>query len=143
MVKNITKLDTKKRNFLKALKESLGIVTTACDSLNISRTTYYTWLNNDSEFKNQVDDIQNIALDFAESALHKQIKNGNHISTIFYLKTKGKKRGYSEHLQPEKNIKTTGYVVQSEPVSIENWEKMGAISQEWINTAHEQLKLLD
>jgi len=41
-------------------------------------------------------DIENIALDFAESQLHKQIKEGNSTSTIFYLKTKGKKRGYIE-----------------------------------------------
>ena len=88
MIRNITKLDTKKRNLLKALKESLGIVTTACDSLKISRTTYYTWLNNDSELKKQVDDIQNIALDFVETALYKQIKEGNHISTIFLSQNK-------------------------------------------------------
>ena len=37
-----------------------------------------------------------MALDFAESQLHKQIQNGEVSSTIFYLKTKGKKRGYIE-----------------------------------------------
>jgi hypothetical protein len=37
-----------------------------------------------------------VALDFAESQLHKQIQSGEVSSTIFYLKTKGKKRGYVE-----------------------------------------------
>lgn len=37
-----------------------------------------------------------IALDFAESELFKQIKEGNITGVIFFLKTKGKKRGYIE-----------------------------------------------
>jgi hypothetical protein len=41
-------------------------------------------------------DIDNVALDFAESCLHKQIAKGNPLSTIFYLKCKAKKRGYIE-----------------------------------------------
>ena len=40
--------------------------------------------------------LKNIALDFAESQLHSQIKDGSTSATIFYLKTKGKKRGYVE-----------------------------------------------
>ena len=40
--------------------------------------------------------MENITLDFAESQLHNQIKSGNTSATIFYLKTKGKKRGYVE-----------------------------------------------
>jgi hypothetical protein len=48
------------------------------------------------KFKKEVDDIQNVALDFAESQLHKQIQEGNTTATIFLLKTKGKKRGYIE-----------------------------------------------
>lgn len=139
MINNITKLDSKKRNLLKALKESLGIVTTACDSLSISRTTYYNWLNNDHEFKEQVDDIQNIALDFVESALYKQIKQGNHISTIFYLKTKGKKRGYSEYVQIDSNVNSSGYIVQTEPLSMEQWLKMGEQSQQMITESIKQL----
>ena len=54
------------------------------------------WMENDSQYKKAVKDIENVALDFAESQLHQQIKGGNPTSTIFYLKTKGKKRGYIE-----------------------------------------------
>tara|TARA_R100001244_G_scaffold70676_1_gene57316 strand:+ start:411 stop:770 length:360 start_codon:yes stop_codon:yes gene_type:complete len=86
----------KKESILKALEASLGVVTVACRKANIPRSTFYKWLNEDEEFAKQVKDIENIALDFAESQLHEQIGNSNTAATIFYLKTKGKLRGYIE-----------------------------------------------
>jgi len=55
----------------------------------------------DEDYKAAVESISDIALDFAESQLHKQIKDGEVSSTIFYLKTKGKKRGYIEKTEVE------------------------------------------
>ena len=81
---------------LKALEKSLGVVTVACRKSEIPRSTFYKWLNEDKQFAKDVSDIENIALDFAESQLHEQIGNANTAATIFYLKTKGKKRGYIE-----------------------------------------------
>ena len=89
----------KKENLLKALEKSLGIVSTACVSIGISRTTYYKYYNEDKEFKQSVDSIGDIALDCAESQLFELIKEKNVTAIIFYLKTKGKKRGYVEKLQ--------------------------------------------
>ncbi len=85
-----------KKALLEALEKTLGIVTTACKAVGVSRVTYYDYYKTDKEFKASVDDLSNVALDFAESQLHKQIKDGIPSSTIFYLKTKGKKRGYIE-----------------------------------------------
>lgn len=85
-----------KKALLEALEKSLGVVTTACKAVSLSRKTFYTYYHEDGEFRRAVDDIENIALDFAESQLHKQIQNGEVTSTIFFLKTKGKKRGYVE-----------------------------------------------
>ena len=86
----------KKETILKALEKSLGVVTVACKSADVPRSTYYKWLKEDEEFAKEVKDIENIALDFGESQLHKQIGDGNTSATIFFLKTKGKKRGYIE-----------------------------------------------
>jgi hypothetical protein len=86
----------KKESILQALESSLGVVTVACKAADVPRSTYYKWLNEDEEFAKQVQDIENIALDFGESQLHQQIGDGNTSATIFFLKTKGKRRGYVE-----------------------------------------------
>jgi len=86
----------KKEAVLKALESSLGVVTVACRKLDLPRSTFYKWLKEDEQFAREVKEIENIALDFAESQLHEQISDGNTSATIFYLKTKGKKRGYVE-----------------------------------------------
>jgi len=86
----------KKESILKALESSLGVVTVACKSADVPRSTYYKWINEDDEFAAAVKDIENIALDFGESQLHKQIGEGSTSATIFFLKTKGKRRGYIE-----------------------------------------------
>jgi len=93
---NLTKTDINKKAMVEALEKSLGIVTTACKQVGIARVTHYEWLKDDPEYKAAVESIADLALDFAESQLHKQIQNGEVSSTIFYLKTKGKKRGYIE-----------------------------------------------
>jgi len=96
-----TKTDILKRNLLEALEKSLGVVTTACKIVDCNRSTFYKYYNNDQDFKSSVDELQNLTLDFAESQLHQQIKDGNTTATIFYLKTKGKKRGYVERKEVE------------------------------------------
>lgn len=85
-----------KKAFLEALEKTLGVVTDACKKVKIARRTVYDWRERDPEFKAEMDSINEVSLDFAESALFKQIKEGNVTATIFYLKTKGKKRGYVE-----------------------------------------------
>ena len=89
----------KKESILKALEKNLGVVTLSCRKADIPRSTFYKWLKTDEEFAKQVKDIDNVDLDFAESELFKQIQNGIPASTIFYLKTRGKKRGYIERTE--------------------------------------------
>jgi hypothetical protein len=85
-----------KKAVLIALEKSLGVVTAACKQAGVGRTQFYEWLRTDEEFAKQVEDIRDVTLDFAESALYQQIKKGNTSATIFLLKTKGKGRGYIE-----------------------------------------------
>jgi hypothetical protein len=92
----MNKTEQHKKAIIEALEKHLGIVTTACRIVGVGRTTFYGWLKEDEEFAKQVEDIQNVALDFAESKLHNQIDANNTSATIFYLKTKGKGRGFVE-----------------------------------------------
>ncbi len=92
----MNKTEHSKRAMISALEKSLGVVTTACKSAGISRTQFYEWLKVDPFFAEEVISIEDIALDFAESQLHKQIQDGNTPATIFLLKTKGKRRGFVE-----------------------------------------------
>ena len=93
----------KKEKFIKQLSENLGNVTETCKELNIGRRTYYNWRELDEEFKEKCDNVPEELLDMAENSLLSEIKDntskGHTTATIFYLKTKGKKRGYNESLQ--------------------------------------------
>lgn len=97
----LNKSDTKKATMLEALERALGIVSTAANSVGISRSTHYEWMKKDPDYRDAVKMIEDRTLDFAESHLHKLIQEGNPAATIFFLKTKGKKRGYVERQEIE------------------------------------------
>ena len=107
----------KKNAMLKALESTLGVVTSACEVVGIDRRTHYRWLQEDEAYRMQVESLTDLAVDFAESQLFELIKGAhrevstpdgeviriqdapNTSATIFYLKTRGKKRGYVERTE--------------------------------------------
>ena len=116
--------EDKKRNkerLLKALEASLGVVTDACKKVKLSRQTFYKYLKEDPDFKAAVLELEEVALDTAESALFNQIKEGNVTSIIFYLKTKGRRRGYVER---QEISGPDGGPVQTEALNSLNLEKL-------------------
>lgn len=95
-----------KKNLLLALEQSLGVVTTACRMVGCQRAAHFNFMKVDPDYKAAYESLADVALDFVESHLHKQIKNGEVASTIFYLKTKGKARGYIERVENAVVIRT-------------------------------------
>jgi hypothetical protein len=91
---------------LEALRSTLGIVSPALIKANVSRFAYYDWLKSDEDFRKEVDQVAELALDFAESKLHKLIKDEIPSAVFFYLKTKGKGRGYIERQEIEQKSDT-------------------------------------
>lgn len=91
-----TNMDIQKRAMIEALEKSMGIVTTACKAVGIARSTHYNWYADDEAYRKATDETVNVALDFAETHLYRQIESDVPASTIFFLKTKGKGRGYVE-----------------------------------------------
>ena len=110
-----THSDILKKKLLEALEKSLGVVTTACKSAQVARSTFYDYMAKYPEFKKSVEDISEIALDFAESKLHQQISEGNTTATIFYLKTKGKKRNYIERQEIQHDAKLESKLIEWKP----------------------------
>lgn len=112
-----TKQDTQKKAsnsllksaMVQAMEKSLGIVTTACRNVGIGRDTHYRWMRDDNEYRQQIESIEGMALDLAESKLHEEILGGNTAAIIFFLKTKGKKRGYVEKQEVETTIKSPDF----------------------------------
>jgi len=90
------KTDKKKAMMLEHLEKSLGIASVSCKAVGISRTIHYDWLKTDAEYKKAVDELLEVSLDMAETSLLNQIRDKNTSATIFYLKTKGRNRGYIE-----------------------------------------------
>jgi hypothetical protein len=117
-----TKTDIRKKNLIEALEKTLGIVTKACKMVDVARSTFYKWYEDDKEFAKAVDGVGEIALDYVESKLFEKIdgvtigkeKDGetfiydtppSDTAIIFYLKTKGKKRGYIERTETDLTTK--------------------------------------
>ena len=94
----------KKDKVLKFLEESRGIVSYACKNAGISRQTFYMWCREDKKFKQAVDDISEENIDIVESKLLNKIQDNDLTAIIFFLKTKGRKRGYVEKTEIEGDI---------------------------------------
>ena len=116
------KTDINKKLMLEALKSNLGIVSKSCEAVEISRDTHYRWLKEDKEYCEAVSELNERSIDFAEGQLFNlmagakkqvvtnqgnvvEIKDApNATAIIFYLKTKGKNRGYIERIETELSV---------------------------------------
>jgi hypoxanthine phosphoribosyltransferase len=106
------KKEQQQEAMLKALQATLGVISAACDLTGIARTTFYTWIKEDPEFKAAYEAMNNEALDFVESKLFERIRAGSDLLIKFFLSTKGKERGYVErhevkNLDPITEVKVT------------------------------------
>lgn len=86
----------RKKAFLMALVKCHGVISDACKAAGVARTTVYGWVDRDPEFAQALNVIEDESIDFAESMLFKNIARGYEASIIFFLKTRGRGRGYDE-----------------------------------------------
>ena len=104
-VQSVQNTDKKKKDFLISLKKNNGNISEACESANIGRQTYYDWIEKDNGFKQDCENVQEALIDLAECKLIENIEGNENTAIIFYLKTKGKKRGYIEKQEIDTNIR--------------------------------------
>lgn len=85
-----------------AIKKNAGIVKGIIDSLKkeygieVSRNAIYNRKSRDKEIADAFTEAEENVADIAENRLITAINEGELKAVIFYLKTKGKKRGYTE-----------------------------------------------
>ena len=74
-------------------------VSATCTALGIARKTFYEWKNERPELSEKISDADEALIDFTESKLMYNIEQGDNTCIIFFLKTKGRKRGYIERTE--------------------------------------------
>jgi hypothetical protein len=102
----LSEADNRKQTLLAALRETRGIVSLACARAGVARRTFYNWLDTDADFRRSVEDVNEEAVDFVEGKLLERIEAGAEKSIIFFLKTRGRKRGYRENGSSENQMLT-------------------------------------
>lgn len=102
--------DVAQRDFLNALENARGLVSLAAKMSGVSRITHYSWLKKYPEYVERVNEITDRNLDEVENVLLEKIFNDRDTTAIiFYLKTKGKARGYVEQTPNFVNVNVTGF----------------------------------
>ena len=94
-------LTPKQKLFLKAFKKHATNISRACEIVGIARKTHYEWKSRNVTYKEEIEAIEEAMIDFAEGMLYKNMKDGKESSILFFLKTRGKKRGYIEKQEIE------------------------------------------
>jgi len=79
-----------------ALNQTAGNIASAARALGASRSTIYRFIENSPTLQQVLVDAREELVDIAESALRREVLNGNITAIIFTLKTQGKARGYVE-----------------------------------------------
>ena len=82
-------------------------VTATCLALGITRTTFYNRKKKSRKLESRLQECEESIIDYAESKLMEHIQNGDITSLLFFLKTKGKKRGYVE--KTESDVSFNGF----------------------------------
>ena len=82
-----------------ALMVTNGMLTVAAKRLRISYNTLKKYMGNNPAVREAITEIEEYRLDCAEKKLLQMIDEGNSAAVYFYLKCKGKKRGFIESPQ--------------------------------------------
>lgn len=96
-VKPITRrLRHRQHAFIIALEKTFGNVSQAATLTGILRDRHYDWLKKYEDYRQKVDTMTELSIDFVESKLFQRINEGSTSDIQFYLRTKGKARGYDD-----------------------------------------------
>jgi len=80
--------------FFEALKNRLGIVSSAAADVGVTAETVRVWRKTHPEFEERYNEINEYQKDVVENRLFNMIQEGNVQAIIFYMRTKCRDRGY-------------------------------------------------
>jgi len=95
--------------FLSEMENNYGNISAACKKIGFTRAAYYKWIAQNPYFKACAKEVEEAQIDRVESKLLKMIDEGNVMGTMFYLKTKGRKRGYVEKVEIDNKLEVVGF----------------------------------
>ncbi len=108
-----------KRKFIEVFHSCFGNITLSCKNAGIDRSTYYDSV--------KIPNVTQKAIDFVENKLIGNINGGDTTAAIFFLKTQGKKRGYSEKVELEHAGKDGGTIKHEFDISKYSKEAIDAL----------------
>jgi len=108
-------LTANQKTFLKVFNAVMCNISLACQQSNIGRTTYYMWLKDNPAFKENIENIKESNIDYAESKLMQAIQKGNTAAILFFLKTQAKDRGYVERVEQDVTVNKFEELMKSLP----------------------------
>ena len=111
MVRRIT--DTE---IAKVYEKKLCNISATCSALGINRLTFYRRREKSKTLQKLLEEAEESLLDWAETKLISHIEDGDITTLLFFLKTKGKKRGYVEKVESDLNINGFEELMRSLPV---------------------------
>ena len=85
----------------KAIHDKRGNVSAVARHFGVTRKTLYKRINKSPKLQEALVEARNTMLDNAETTLYDEAINGNITALIFFLKTQGKSRGYTERQEVE------------------------------------------
>lgn len=116
------KLRGKKAAMIEALGRSLGIITSACQEVGISREIHYQWLKKDPIYRSAVQELEVRKDDVIEKAFLSLVIDKNPQAVIHAVKTKLKHRGYGE--DPIVNNQQSSYTFKIERPEVKDGHSM-------------------
>ena len=109
-------------DIIAVLNSAGGIISTAAKKLGCARQTIYNRIESSKTVATAREEIDASNIDLAEDQLLTAIKEGHLTAVIFYLKTKGKHRGYSERHDVNGNSSNVRYIISDKPMTSDEWE---------------------
>lgn len=78
--------EEKKKLFLEALEESMGMITSSCERAGLTRDTVIAWRKSDPDFDERINVIKEKQREYVEGQLMSLIRQGTPSAIYFWLK---------------------------------------------------------